>query len=171
VYYVDVNHPGASDEAAVGHPGRPFKTLTHALKVAKAGETIVVYGGIYRECPVATADDVTVKAAAGQQVVISGADLVESWQREGNGWVAVMKTAPKDLRCNGQPAMKASYDAASGKLRVQGEDPRLSVYEVAARPVGLDLAGKKVRVEGLAVIAAEKSVANGEKATIVTEKP
>jgi hypothetical protein len=171
VYVVDVNHPGASDEAAVGHPGRPFKTLTHALNVAKAGETIVIYGGIYRECPVAKADDVTVRAAAGQRVIITGADLVEPWQRDGNGWTAAMKAAPKDLRCNGQPAAKAAYDAAAGKLRVQGEDPRLSVYEVAVRPVGLDLAGKKVRVEGLVEIAAEKPVANGEKATIATGKP
>jgi hypothetical protein len=86
VYHVDTLHPGASDEAALGHPGRPLKTIGAALALAKAGETVLVHAGTYRERPVAQADDVTVKAAEGEKAVLSGNDLIEGWQRDGAAW-------------------------------------------------------------------------------------
>jgi len=168
VYYVDTRHPGALDAAGLGHPGRPFKTISHAMKVARPGETIMVYGGVYRECPVATADSVTLKAVEGRRVVISGADLVEGWQRDGDGWVVPMASAPSKVLCDGKPAAHARYDAVARRLRVTSGDPRLSVYEVVVRPHAIDLAGKKVRVEGVTVEAtADKGIIGDDKATVV----
>lgn len=45
-YYVDTNHPSASD----GNPGsetRPWKTLQHAADVVAAGDTVLVKDGVY----------------------------------------------------------------------------------------------------------------------------
>jgi hypothetical protein len=167
VYYVDAAHPGASDEAGLGHPGRPFKTITHALRVAKDGETVVVFAGVYRECPVAAADGVAIKAANGQAVMLSGADVVEGWQRDGDGWAVPMDKAPAAVLCDGKPAEGLTYDAAAKRLRVRGPDPRLAVYESVVRPHALDLAGKKVTVEGLTVAAtAERGIIGDDNAVV-----
>lgn len=169
VYYVDARHPGASDETGLGHPGRPFKTISHALSIARAGETILIYGGVYRECPVATTDDVTLRAVEGQHVVISGADLVEGWQRDAAGWSVAMAEAPKTMLCDGKPGGNAAYDAEAKRLRVKGADPRLSVYEMITRPHALDLAGKTVRVAGVIVKAtAGEGIIGDNKATVET---
>lgn len=151
VYCVDVLHPGASDNAGLGHPGRPFKTLTHALKVAKPGESIIVYGGVYRECPVATADDVTVRAAVDSCPVITGTDVIEGWQRDAAGWSVPMAETPNAVLCNGEPDANATHDLAAGRLRVKGVDPRLSLYEVVVREHAMDLSGKRVRVENIGI--------------------
>jgi len=149
VYYVDAQHPGASDEAGLGHPGRPFKTITHALKVARSGETVAVYRGVYRECPVAAADGVTVRAVEGERVVLSGADLVEGWRRDAGGWFVPMAEAPGKVLCNGKPAANAAYDAAAKRLHATSGDPRLSVYEVVVREHAIDLAGRKVELQNI----------------------
>jgi len=149
VYYVDGNHPGASDEAGLGHPGRPFKTITHALKVAGPGEAVMVYDGVYRECPVAAADNVTLKAVPIDMVIISGADLVEGWQRTGDGWSAPMAKAPKTLLRNGKPYGEFTYDAAARRISVKGLDPRLSVFETVVRSHAIDLAGGSIKLKDI----------------------
>jgi hypothetical protein len=45
-YYVDQDHPQASDDNA-GTEESPWKTINHAAKVLRAGDTVVVKKGIY----------------------------------------------------------------------------------------------------------------------------
>ncbi|MEX0745532.1 MAG: right-handed parallel beta-helix repeat-containing protein [Phycisphaeraceae bacterium] len=147
-YVVDNRHPGASDRG-LGHPGRPFKTLAHALTVAASGETIIVYGGVYREQITATADDVTLTAAKGQTVILSGADRVAGWQRDGEGWSAPLAEAPRLLIRDGEGFDDFTHDGRSGRIKVQGFDPRLSTFETVVRPHALDMAGKRVHLKGI----------------------
>jgi len=64
---------------------RPFRTLTHAAAQARAGDTVVIRGGIYRETLTFRHSGTEIKpltfiAAKGEKVVISGADLVGDWK-------------------------------------------------------------------------------------------
>ena len=83
VYYVDPRHPAAADEPAWGYPAVPLASLAKACAVAGPGETIVLRGGVYRETLRPQSDGVTVRAMKGEKVTISGADLIEGWQRAG----------------------------------------------------------------------------------------
>jgi len=85
VYYVDIRNPKANDENP-GTENLPWKTLKKAGEVAKAGDTVIVKGGIYRE----TLDiknsgekgkPIVFKAKEGEEVVITGADIVKGWER------------------------------------------------------------------------------------------
>ena len=73
-----------SDEAP-GTRDLPFRTLGHAAGVAKAGDTVVIRGGIYRETLTmrnsgTQTHPVTFMAADGERVIITGADLVDDFQ-------------------------------------------------------------------------------------------
>lgn len=83
VYYVDVKNPEASDK----NPGTkklPWKTLKKAGETAKAGDTVIVKSGIYREI-------LDVKNSGKQnspivfksegKVIITGADIVKGWEK------------------------------------------------------------------------------------------
>ena len=44
IYYVNVN----GSDSAVGSKESPFKTINHVASIAKAGDTVKVFGGVYR---------------------------------------------------------------------------------------------------------------------------
>ncbi len=48
-YYVDQNHPSASD-ANAGTLNAPWKTIRYAAETAVAGDTVFIRAGIYNEC-------------------------------------------------------------------------------------------------------------------------
>lgn len=80
-FYVDNQ---GSDENS-GTRSNPFRTLNHAAARAKAGDTVVIRAGTYRETlrffhSGTITRPVMFMAAKGERVVISGADLVESWR-------------------------------------------------------------------------------------------
>jgi hypothetical protein len=154
VYYVDPAHPAASDDL-FGYPGQPYKTLGAAMAVAQTGETVLLRGGIYRETLAARADGVAVRVMKGEKAVISGADLVEGWQRgsEAGTWSAPLSAEPKKLLRDGQPWTDFTYDAAARKIVVKaGGDPRLHTFETVVRESGIDLAGHKdVKVQDVEV--------------------
>lgn len=152
VYYVDPRHPGASDEGH-GYPGAPFKTASHACSVAKTGETVVLRGGVYRETLRPQADGVMIRAAKGEKVLVSGADLVTGWKRGDDGWAAPMARQPGRVLLDGKPWSEFAYDAGSKTIRATGFDPRLHVVECVVREHGVDLRGREdVKIEGLDVI-------------------
>jgi hypothetical protein len=82
-YVVDVRSPAASDE----NPGaieRPFRTIQHAADVARAGDTVKVVSGVYRESVILehsgeTDRPITFSAESG--VVLTGADILTGWER------------------------------------------------------------------------------------------
>jgi len=83
VFYVDRSHPSASD-AGAGTEAAPWRTILHAVKTARAGETVLIKRGTYPENEsgvVAVAysgtagNPITFAAYAGdeRQVIITGA--------------------------------------------------------------------------------------------------
>jgi hypothetical protein len=163
VYYVDPRHPAASDEPAWGYPAVPLASLAKACAVALPGETILLQGGVYREILAPKNDGVTVRAMKGEKVSISGADLIEGWQREGDGsWSAPLAAKPKQVLRDGKPCSEFSYDQATGRITVKSGDPRLHVFETVLREQGIDLTGKKnVKVEGIVEVNTLNAGAEG----------
>jgi hypothetical protein len=150
VYYVDPQHPAATDEF-YGYRALPFKTLARACEAVRPGETIVLCQGVYRETLAPQCDDITVRGMEGEKAVISGADIVSGWRREEAGWSAALDQEPKVLLRDGQKWTEFSYDPAARRLRINaGGDPRLHLFETVVRRNALDLSGKaNVRLEGL----------------------
>jgi hypothetical protein len=155
VYYVDPRHPAAADEPAWGYPAVPLASLTKACAIAQPGETIVLRGGVYREVLAPKNDGVTVRAMKGEHVTLSGADLIEGWQREADGsWSAPLAAKPKKVLRDGQPWTGFSYGTASERIMVKtGGDPRRHVFETVLREQAIALAGKPTaKIEGIAVV-------------------
>jgi hypothetical protein len=155
VYYVDPRHPAAADEPVWGYPAVPLASLAKACAIAQPGETLVLHGGFYREVLAPKNDGVTVRAMKGEEVTISGADLLEGWQHEADGsWSTTVAAAPKKILRDSQPWSEFSYDQANGRITVKaGGDPRLHVFETVVRNQGIELLGKKaVKIEGISVV-------------------
>ncbi|MCC6443594.1 MAG: right-handed parallel beta-helix repeat-containing protein [Armatimonadetes bacterium] len=82
---VDNNHPGASDENP-GVADRPLKTINRAARLAKAGDTVIIKAGTYRESVrleysgTAQAPISFVADPAGS-VVVTGADVITGWKK------------------------------------------------------------------------------------------
>ena len=155
VYYVDPRHPAASDEPAWGYPAVPLASLAKACATARPEETIILREGVYREVLAPKHDGVTIRAIKGEKVTISGADLIEGWEREADGsWSARLAAEPKKLMRDGQLWNKFNYDKAAKRIMVKsGGDPRLGVFETVLRERGIDLAGKKdAKIENIQVV-------------------
>jgi hypothetical protein len=155
VYYVDPHHPAAADEPAWGYPAVPLASLARACAIAQPGETIVLRGGVYREVLAPKNDGVTVRAMQGEKVTISGADLIEGWQRQADGsWSAPLAAEPKKVLRDGRSWSEFRYDGAAKRITVQTDgDPRLHVFETVLREQGIDLVGKKdTKIEEITVV-------------------
>jgi hypothetical protein len=98
-YYVAQKNPAADD----GNPGtadKPFKTITAALPKLKAGDTLTIKQGVYRECvylgrgegkwgtftlPAMAAGTpgrpICVVAAPGENVVVSAGEPITGWAK------------------------------------------------------------------------------------------
>jgi len=154
VYYVDPRHSGAADEPAWGYPGVPLASLAQACAIAQAGETIVLRGGVYREV-LAPKKGVTVRAMTGETVTISGADLIQGWQRTAHGrWSAPLAAEPTQVLRDGQAWRAFRYDRAAGRITVtSGGDPRLHVFETLVRDQAIDLADRQdIKLERIQVV-------------------
>ena len=90
-YHVAQQHPKASD----GNPASadaPWKTVSKAAETMMPGDTAIVHAGIYREHvrPARSGErdrPITYQAATGEQVVLTGADVVEGWKpHKGRIW-------------------------------------------------------------------------------------
>ena len=81
-----------------GMAAAAFRTIGAGLKAAAAGDTVTVRAGVYRESirvPGGTAGKpVTLRAAAGQRVIVSGAVPVGGWKPHRDG----IYTATLDFR-------------------------------------------------------------------------
>ncbi len=80
---VYVSHQGSDENP--GTRERPFRTLSHAAAQARAGDTVVIRGGVYRETLTVRhsgteTNPLTFMAMKGEKVVISGTDLVSDWK-------------------------------------------------------------------------------------------
>jgi hypothetical protein len=77
-----------SDDAD-GSADRPFRTINRAATAARAGDTVVVHAGEYREWVkprhggLSDARRITYQAAPGEHVVIKGSERVTGWEPDG----------------------------------------------------------------------------------------
>jgi hypothetical protein len=148
VYYVDGRHPAANNDG-YGYPAIPFKTISKAVSVAEPGETIVVRGGVYRELVKPEKPGVTIRAMEGEKVVVSGADEVAGWGRDGDKWSARLAAKPVKLLRDGQVFADFTYDEAAKRITVSGMDPRMHLLETVVRDAGIDTKGVDVKIEGI----------------------
>lgn len=91
-FYVDGpggDGPGGSDTSGSGlSPSSAFATIQRAADIAGAGDTILIRGGTYREQvnqPRSGAGDlfpITYQAYNGEDVIISGGDLISGWTHD-----------------------------------------------------------------------------------------
>ncbi len=97
-YYVAQNHPEANDNNN-GTAVAPFKTLEQAANVARAGDTVIVKEGVYREILKPKNDGtasapITFKAEEGEKVVISANEVLDGgwaqYDAEKNIWCTPM---------------------------------------------------------------------------------
>lgn len=98
-------HVGSQADSSDGSKALPFKTINDAIKIVQSGDTIIVHQGIYRESISIPGGQpgkpVSIKAADGEHVVLSGAVPVTGWKRhQGNIYVAVLDFRPKRLLLN-----------------------------------------------------------------------
>jgi Right handed beta helix region/Protein of unknown function (DUF1565) len=75
------------DDAAAGTRSEPWRTLGHAVAEASSGDTIVLRAGTYHEqVEVPPTKVLTIQAAAGEVVLMSGSRPVSGWVAEGSAW-------------------------------------------------------------------------------------
>jgi parallel beta-helix repeat protein len=89
--FVDQTNPKARDFLTGGSEEVPFKTLSAACRVAKAGDTVYVFPGVYREILVprhsGEEGNPVVFEAVGQGVWIKGSEVFTDWEFESGFWV------------------------------------------------------------------------------------
>jgi len=86
-YYVDQNHPSASDNNS-GTEENPFKSINKAAQVLQPGERVVIASGVYRELirPQSGGENptkmISYEAAPGARVIVKGSRMVnnEGWE-------------------------------------------------------------------------------------------
>ncbi len=98
-------HAGSQNRSTDGSQDRPFKTITEALKVVRAGDTVIVREGLYRESLRVPGGrpgkPVSIQAAEGERVVLSGAVPVTRWKEyRDNIYVASLNFKPERLLVN-----------------------------------------------------------------------
>ena len=92
IYEVDQNHPLAADTNP-GTSEAPFATVGRAAEIVQPGEKVVMRAGTYRECVrpkrggEAVDRMIAYESAAGEQVVISGAELWTPNAKPSAGWI------------------------------------------------------------------------------------
>ena len=79
-----------SDDTHSGTAESPFRTISAAAAVAQPGDTVTVHTGTYRERinpprgGLSEEKRITYQAAPGEQVTITGSELVTGWKKVGN---------------------------------------------------------------------------------------
>ncbi|MEE0945201.1 MAG: right-handed parallel beta-helix repeat-containing protein [Acutalibacteraceae bacterium] len=93
IYYVSP----AGNDLSEGSINAPFKTINHAAQIAVAGDTVKVFGGVYREwvnpknSGTSEHNRITYEAVKGERPVIKGSEVVENWEKvEGTVWKKVL---------------------------------------------------------------------------------
>ena len=85
------------NDKSPGTQEQPFRTINHAAKTAQPGDVITVHEGTYREWvnPIrggnSDTERITYQAAPGEKVVITGAEVIQSWEHvSGSVWKTVI---------------------------------------------------------------------------------
>lgn len=81
-----------------GTKEKPFLTIQKAAQTAQPGDTITVHEGVYREWVNPqfggnAARPIIYQAALGENVIITGAEEIKTWQKDGNIWKTEINNA------------------------------------------------------------------------------
>lgn len=98
-YFVDPRH---GSDANTGSQRAPWRSIDHALKHLKAGDTLYLRGGIYYEnvrCSVAGRPDapITIRSYPGEQAILDGG-WREFYETPEKAWVPYPQGAPGEYR-------------------------------------------------------------------------
>jgi len=86
-YHVSINGSDDGD----GSLKHPFKTISAASRLARAGDTITVHAGTYREWVdplfggTSNLNRIVYRAAEGEEVVIKGSEVIKGWEKVNKG--------------------------------------------------------------------------------------
>jgi parallel beta-helix repeat protein len=107
-YHVAQGSAEASD-AAPGTAQRPWRSISKAAEAMQPGDVAVIHAGVYREhvrpsLGGTASAAITYQAAPGEEVVLTGADVITGWTSAGNGvwkkepWTYRFATHPNDAK-------------------------------------------------------------------------
>lgn len=131
IYYVSKD----GNDKADGSKATPFQTINRAAKIAVAGDTVRVFGGVYREWvdPQNSGTDnhnrIVYEAVEGEHPVIKGSEIVTDWQKvEGTVWKTKLQNEmfgewnPYELKVDGDWLMtpKEEYSVHLGDVYING---------------------------------------------------
>lgn len=150
IYYVSTN----GDDGNLGTEKAPFRTINHAAQIAVAGDTVRVFGGVYREWvnPKNAGLEnarIVYEAVEGEKPVIKGSEVVTDWERlDGTVWKKVLPNSmfgcwnPYAQKVEGDWLTKpADYRVHLGDVYING----VSMYEASSVE---DLYEAKIRYSG-----------------------
>jgi hypothetical protein len=139
--------PGGNDTSG-GSYEAPYLTIQKAANMAQAGDTVWIRSGTYRESVTLSRDGTSGKtivfsAYPGEEVVISGCDLLTGWTELGNGiWEAPMQSSMPEYRnqlfINGKAMTKARWPNSTDDdpLTPEGgvcDQPKCSMTKINVR--------------------------------------
>jgi len=122
---------GADAATADGSAAAPYAAIAEALKAAGPGDTVTARAGVYRESVHVPGGEpgrpVTLKAAQGHRVVLSGGQAVAGWEPCGKGlYAAVLAFRPKRLLLGGKVLPMARTPNDGWWLATRAEGTTLS---------------------------------------------
>jgi hypothetical protein len=138
----------SGNDTSDGSPEAPYLTIQKAANMAQADDTVWIRAGTYRESVTLSRDGTTgnpivFSAYPGEEVVISGCDLITGWTELGNGiWEAPLQSSMPDYRnqffINGKAMTKARWPNSSDDdpLTPEGgvcDQPKCSMTKIKVR--------------------------------------
>lgn len=127
------------DDSNKGTREKPFKTISHAARIARAGDTITVHKGTYREWVdpeyggKSDTERIIYQAAPDEEVIIKGSEVINSWERTDTGiWKTEISNSlfedynPYQVKIYGDWFNDKGRDHHTGEVYINGK----SMFEV-----------------------------------------
>jgi len=145
--HVDASAGAASPD---GSAAAPHETVGAALETARPGDTVVMHAGVYRESVRVPGGEagrpVTLKAAPGERVVLSGAAAVTGWQPvEGGVYTATLDFRPERLLL-GAETLPMARTPEDGWWRVEKAEGTTITDKAHLADLPFDPAGAQVYI-------------------------
>lgn len=118
------------NDRGCGSAAEPFRTISQAASAARAGDSVIVHEGVYREWvkPAyggrSDSERITYQAAPGEHVTVKGSEIVDKWEHcEGDVWKTEV---PNTLFKDGNPFARSLW----GDWLIWPEDGRVHAGDV-----------------------------------------
>jgi hypothetical protein len=145
--WVDASAPGGGD----GTADKPFQTINGALKKAIGGDTIIIRKGTYAEVvdlklSGIPARPTTIRAVAGERVILSGFAPITDWKPEANGvYSATIEGRISNLYVGFAPQPVSRWPALDQPMRfVKNPDAKANSFQdpeaLASQPLLKEIA-------------------------------